>query len=196
MSGVSGRYRAPHAMAPAQHTVAAPGAKRFIDAPGLHGMFMVGRDTLFLVHMPMFTDGKHMYDVVLRASLPPDIMASYQARRDQNPSKPYNLINVDTDTFTLPQLKSGAVRQFTATIFDGFSNEGDGQSGPVLFDNVQVIVDEVVYFRHFDFDMAPPPEMTYVIFGRGGEAHLTHYLSREPDFQQIVTLPGPPDWLS
>jgi hypothetical protein len=35
-----------------------------------------------------------------------------------------------------------------------------------------------------------------MIFGRDGEAHLTHYLSREPDFQHIVTLPGPPDWLS
>jgi hypothetical protein len=82
----------------------ASGPQPINDQPGSHGMFMVGQHMLFLTHIPMFTMEKHMYQVILRASLSPNIMSQYQALRQQNPNKPYNLANVDSDLFTLPQL--------------------------------------------------------------------------------------------
>lgn len=160
------------------------------DAPGNHGMFMVGSQTLFMVHMPMFTTEKHMYQIVLQASLPADVMAKYQALRAANPSKPYNLINVDDDTFTLPQLKAGEVTSFKATIFDGYSNDGGGTPGPVLFDNVPVTVEAVVIYRPFNLGIDRPKQLVYTLFGRGTEAHLTHYIAQDPDLGKSSPCPA------
>jgi len=177
-----------------------PSTDRVNDAPSQHGMFMVGINVLFLTHMPMLTMEEHMYQVILRASLPPDVAAQYRTLRLKNPAKPYNLQNVQSDQFTLPQLKTREVASFKATIYDGYSNQGDGTPGPALFnsekDPIAVVVDEVIYFRHFDFAFAYPELMTYILYGFGGEAHLSHYISRDPDFQHVLTLPAPPPWLS
>lgn len=166
------------------------------DQPGQHGMFMVGEDSLFLLHTPMFTMEKHMYQVVLRASLPDEQMAGYRKLRTENSGTAYNLINVADDQFTLPEIKAGGVRQFKATIYDGYSNAGGGTPGAVLWGNVPVTIEDVVIFRHFNFSIERPANLNYVIFGQGDEAHLTHYIARDPSFQHILTLPAPPDWLS
>jgi hypothetical protein len=139
-----------------------------IDEPGQHGMFMLGSETLFLCHMPMFTAEKHMYQVILRASLPPAIMQQYQALRQNYPNKPYNLQN--TNEFTLPQIKTGEVGSYPATIYDGYSGE---DPGPPLFGTdtnpVTVTIEDVVRYRHFHFGIVHPSEMTKrrVALGRG-----------------------------
>jgi hypothetical protein len=51
------------------------------DEPGFHGFFMVGMQTLYPSHMPMFTEERHMYQVILRATLQPEIMDEYRAGR-------------------------------------------------------------------------------------------------------------------
>lgn len=56
---------APQAFAHSAHELHALNNGADADAPGNHGMFMVGSQTLFLVHMPMFTTEKHMYQIVL-----------------------------------------------------------------------------------------------------------------------------------
>ena len=167
-----------------------------IDQPDHHGFFMMGRDSLYLSHMPMFTMEDHMYQVVLRAQLPPDVMQTYLASKQSNPATVFNLINVADDPFTLPEIQTGAVSAFTATIYAGYSNANHGTPGPVLVDNVPVTVLRVVHFRHFDFDFPYPTNMTYILYGSGSDTFLSHYISRDPDFQHIVTLPSPPDWLS
>lgn len=176
--------------------VAAQSHHAAADHAGQHGMFMMGHDTLFLSHMPMFTTDKHMYQVVLRASLPAEIMAEYQALRRANPDKPYNLINISGNSFTLPQIKSGEVTSYNVTVFDGYSNAGGGTPGPVLWDKVALKIEEVVLFRHFNFSISRPDTLNYTVFGRGDEAHMTHYIARDPSFQHIISLAEPPEWLS
>lgn len=166
------------------------------DAPGNHGMFMIGSDTLYLVHMPMLTHEKHMYQVVLRVMLPVKVMRQYQRLRAEHPEAAYNLINTEDDTFTLPQLKSGEVRRFNATIFDGYSNEGGGKPGPVIADKVPVVIKDVVVFRHFNFAIDRPEHLVYTLFGDSDEAHLVHYITRDPDFQHILTWHSAPEVFS
>lgn len=166
------------------------------DAPGNHGMFMIGSETLYLVHMPMLTHEKHMYQVVLRVRLPLKVMRDYQRLRNEHPETAYNLINVDDDKFTLPQLKSGEVRRFNATIFDGYSNDGGGEPGPVIADQVPVVIKDVVVFRHFNFAIDRPESLVYTLFGDSDEAHLIHYITRDPDFQHILTSHSAPDMFS
>jgi hypothetical protein len=173
-----------------------PGTPPQADEPGNHGMFVVGEKTLFLIHMPMFTNEKHMYQVVLRAHMSDEAMALYRKLRAANPSKPYNLINVDADKFTLPDLKAGKVRSFQATMFDGYSNDDGGTPGPVLADNIPVSIDDVVVFQHFNFGVDRPANLIYTVFGQGDETHMSHIISRDPDFQHIVTLSAPPPGFS
>lgn len=162
------------------------------DAPGNHGMFMIGSDTLYLVHMPMLTHEKHMYQLVLEVRLPASVMRDYQRLRKEHPETAYNLINVEDNKFTLPDLKSGEVRRFNATVFDGYTNDGGGEPGPVIADNVPVVIKDVVVYRHFDFAIERPEHLIYTLFGNSNETHLVHYIARDPDFQHIMTWQSAP----
>ena len=172
-----------------------PEPEPIIDAPGQHGFFMFGTETLYLSHMPMFTMEKHMYQVVLRGTLPEDVMDAYRAGRAQDPT-PWNLTNTSSDEYALPQLKSGELKSFKVDVYKDYSNDEAAPVEPPFASGVTLQVDEVVHFRHFDFDIPAPDHMTYLLLGRSGEAHLSHYISRDPDFQHIVTLGTVPDWLS
>ena len=71
----------------------APGqAKPIIDPPGIHNFFMFGSKALYVEHMPMFTEEKHMYQVILRVFLPDAVMRGYHARQGPH-RKPWNLVN-------------------------------------------------------------------------------------------------------
>lgn len=167
-----------------------------VDTPNTHGMFMLGTTTLYLCHMPMFAKQDHRYQVTLQAHLDPASMASYVDDKAKNPTAAYNLINLDSNQFTLPEVATGAVASFTATIYRGYSNDQGGTPGPAIVDNATVTVDRVVYFRAFDENVPRPGNLTYLLFGDGQQAHLDHYIAADPDFQHLLTLPAVPNWLS
>ena len=167
-----------------------------IDTPNSHGMFMLGTSTLYLCHMPMFTKEDHMYQLTLRAHLDPTSMQIFLEDKAKHPGEAYNLINLDSDLFTLPDVANGVVTTFPATVYRGYSNEGGGAPGPQIIANATVYIDQVVRFRHFNQDIPRPQHLTYVLFGDGKEAHLDHYIAQDPDFQHLLTLPEVPTWLS
>jgi hypothetical protein len=165
-----------------------------VDARGTHNFFMFGRKALYVSHMPMFTVEKHMYQVILRVSLPDAVMRGYLA--GQGPGRtPWNLGN-SAKEITLPQIKAGTLTSFKVDVYKDYSNADAAPAGSPFASNVTLTVDEVVHFRHFGFDIPRPHHLTYLLFGRHGEAHLSHYIARDPDFQHIVTLGSPPAWLS
>lgn len=165
-----------------------------VDEPGIHNFFMFGSTTLYVSHMPMFTMEKHMYQVILRVGLPDAVMRGYRA--GQGPGRTsWNLVN-SVHEYTLPQIKAGTLTSFKVDVYKEYSNADAAPAGPPFARNVPLTVDEVVHFRHFDFNIPRPHNLTYLLFGRGGEAHLEHYIARDPDFQHIVTLGSVPAWIS
>jgi hypothetical protein len=165
-----------------------------IDMPGIHNFFMFGSKTLYVSHMPMFTVEMHMYQVILRVALPDAVMRGYRA--GQGPGRtPWNLVN-SAHEYTLPQIKAGTLTSFKVDVYQDYSNAGAVPVGPPFATNVPLTVHEVVHFRHFDFNIPRPHHLTYLLFGRGDEAHLSHYLARDPDFEHLVTLGSVPAWLS
>ncbi|MBA9002657.1 hypothetical protein [Thermomonospora cellulosilytica] len=179
-----------------QPSAAPAGTDPIANRPGQHGFFMIGTEALFLCHMPMFTMERHMYQVVLRASLPGEVMEEYRAGRRADPKLAFNLINSGDDPFSLPQLKSGRRTEFRADLF----RDNDGERGEPVGDpfatGIPVTVENVVHFRHFNADLPRPHHMTYLLFGAGGQAHLSHYIAQDPDFQHILTLGSVPSWVS
>lgn len=164
-----------------------------IDAPGIHGFFMFGTEVLFASHMPMFTMERHMYQVELRVSLPDEVMDAYRAGVRTAPTA-WNFTNGDTDKLTLPQIKNGGLSSYSVDVYRDYA--GSAPVGEPVASGVRLTVEEVVHFRHFQFDIPRPEHLTYLLFGRSGEAHLSHYVSRDPDFQHIVTLRSAPAWIS
>jgi hypothetical protein len=171
-----------------------PDPDPIIDAPGTHNFFMFGSKTLYVSHMPMFTIEKHMYQVILRVSLPGAVMHGYLEGQGRGRTS-WNLMN-SAKEIALPQIKAGTLTSFEVDVYKDYSSADAAPVGPPFARNVPLTVDEVVHFRHFNFDIPRPHHLTYLLFGRGGEAHLEHYIARDPDFQHIVTLGSAPAWLS
>ncbi|MGH2852814.1 MAG: hypothetical protein ACRDLF_01290 [Solirubrobacteraceae bacterium] len=163
------------------------------NTPDQHGFVMAGLQTVFLDHLAMFAMQNHMYQAILEVSLPPYAMSAYVADRRANPGQVYILGNSQSDLFTMPQVQTRQVAAFAADVFRGVPQEPNTDTP--LIHNVTVTIDRVVYFRHFDYTDAYPPYLAYVLYGAGTEAHLSHRMTKEPDFQQVVDLAELPAWL-
>lgn len=166
------------------------------DTPDYHGFFMLGDDVLFLEHMPMFDHENHMYQVILKASLPAAAMETVRQLRREHPDRVLNLINIQGEPMTLLQLKTGAVARFNATVYSDYSNDHGGTPGPVAIPSVPVTVEQVVFWRHFDYSFGFPEPLRYLLFGTPQRAWMTHLMTRTPDFQHILELHTVPGWLS
>jgi hypothetical protein len=167
------------------------------DTPSVHGMFMFGTDAVFLSHMPMFTMASHMYQVVLRVTLTPDALQLYQQQQAAHPHAVRNLANSNDDLFVLPDLQKGTRTQFKADLFPDYTNDGGGAPvGDPYLSGIPVHVEQVVHFRRFDHTQPRPTHLRYLLFGTASQAHLSHYIAKDPDFQHILTLATVPTQLT
>ncbi len=163
------------------------------NTPDQHGFILNGTETLYVCHLPMFNMPNHMYQVTLEITIPADALAQYLADRQANPGNFYVLGNLQTDLFTIPDVMLGKIKNFQADIFRGMPQ--DPNTDIPLIHNVQTTITRIVYARHFDYSIPYPEEMTYIIFGNEKEAFLDHYLTKEEDFLNILSLSQVPAWL-
>ncbi|HLI94470.1 MAG TPA: hypothetical protein VKT72_00100 [Candidatus Baltobacteraceae bacterium] len=164
-----------------------------------HAFVMLGQKTLFLAHLTMFHMEEHMFQVVLRASLPDEAMKTFRKDQQAHPNETYFLGNTTTDEFTVPSIKNGRT-SFTADVWRGIPYKKHYDYWPwrderPILSQVTVTIDRIVYYRHFDFNLNYPQSLTYFLFGDGDEAHMNHYQVKEPDFDHTVSLRKAPDWL-
>jgi hypothetical protein len=90
---------------------------------------MLGTTTVYLSHMPMFGKQDHHYQLTLQIGLDADATQAYLADKANHPYQVYNLSNLDSDRFTLPDLVSGKIARYSAAIYRGYSNAGGGTTG-------------------------------------------------------------------
>lgn len=171
------------------------------DCPNTHNMLVFGEKTIYLSHLPMFdgltvnkTDfaSPHRYQVLLEASFQrdgKDLQNIYFADRGRNPS--VRIYTLNPKQFILPRLVSGnpesaPLTAFKAKVFRGHLEKG-GLVVPGL-DDVNVKVNRVVHFRMFDPHADKPVELKYLLFGRVQETFLAHYVSKPPDFDQVLSV--------
>jgi hypothetical protein len=170
------------------------------DCPNTHNMLVFGEKTIYLSHLPMFdgltadkTDfaSPHRYQVILEASFQrdgKDLQNLYSADRGQNPN--VRIYTLNPKQFILPRLVSNPegspLTGFKAKVFRGHLEKG----GVVVpkFDDVNVKVNRVVHFRALDPRADKPVELKYLLFGRAQEIFLAHYISKPPDFDQVLSV--------
>ena len=140
------------------------------DYPSVHGMLIVGQETVFLSHLPIF-GSPHDYQVILRRPSPSPTAireADYFADRKRTGTKVYTL---EPDRFVLPGLASASpLSSFTANIYRGHFERFPSQrakDAARIAQSVNVTVSRVVHFRKFDPAATRPPQLEYLVFGKG-----------------------------
>jgi hypothetical protein len=176
------------------------------DLPHTHNMMVVGERTAYLSHLPMFViDGRpakfnspHRFQVILEATFSDgtrDLTAGYFNDRAQHPAmKMYTLKPAD---FILSRLNpsGAALKNFAGkTLFRGHL-ERDGEpfidftrNRPPTPATFQVNVVRVVHFHEFDPRASKPQRLEYLLFGKGNETFLAHFITKPNDFDQIISV--------
>lgn len=171
------------------------------EDPSQHAFVMLGTNTLFICHLTMYGMEEHNFQLVLEAKLPDEAMRAFAEDRRSHPDKTYFLGNSPNDLLTVPEMNTGARPYFIADVFRGIPQLPKYESWPwadqaPIVKGVRLDIARVVYFRHLCMSFDAPTTLTYVIFGTGDEAHMTNYQTKIPDFDQVVSLAGPPAWLT
>jgi hypothetical protein len=148
---------------------------------GMHGMVVVGTQTVYASHLPMFMS-PHDYRVVIEVSF--DRAAYHDARRHFGTSA---LFTLAPEPFSIHELEPAADgrparREFRAELFFGHFERGGDSLGEVV-----VKVERTLVFRHLD-PAKKAPELGYVLFGRGPDLFLAHEITAAPDFDQLLAV--------
>jgi hypothetical protein len=158
---------------------------------GLHNMLVVGEQTMFLSHLPMF-HAEHRFQVILEASFRKDGQGMdklYTQHRQSHPgTKMYTFS--PGELFILPTLFTTAAppprQTFPGTVYHGhFERDGTEIEG---LTGVDVQVQRVVYARELAPTEKKAEKLGYILFGKGQEFFLAHQITQAPDFDQIVAV--------
>jgi hypothetical protein len=161
---------------------------------GVHNQMMVGEQTIYLSHLPMFMFNpkrhEHNYQVILEVTLsaPGNPQATYADDRRRHPDErmytmspePFEMVELDPQHPTRTELTGG--------IFRGHLERG----GRSIIRAATANVVSTVYFHEFDPNAEPLGQLEYLLFGKAPDLFLAHVITRPPDFDQIlgVTISG------
>jgi hypothetical protein len=165
------------------------------DAPATHNMLVVGEETVYLSHLPMFQEAldrpmPHRYQAIFEVTF---------AGQGGNPQRDYandrklhpgtKVYTLNPEPFALPSLSGPAPSRdrFGAKVFRGHLEklrEGEG----VILPEIEVRVARVVHFREFAPNAAKPNRLEYLFFGKGDDLFLAHVITKTPDFDQVLKV--------
>lgn len=162
------------------------------DRPATHNMLMVGEETVYLSHLPMFQTANmprmpHRYQTILEVTF----AQQEEYVKDRQEHRSTNIYTLTPEDFVLPELVSSDPQHkprgaFNAnTIFRGHLERSN--SAPILHE-VEISVNRVVYFREFDPKAQKSPQLEYLLFGTGQNLFMAHVIIAPPDFDQVLAV--------
>ena len=161
------------------------------DGESVHGMLIVGQQTVFLSHLPIF-GAPHDYQVIVEAAFArpgSDPQTDYFNDRKRTQSKIYTL---EPEPFVLSRLASSPpLRSFKANVYRGHFERFPtrrAKEAARIGQNVDVNVTRVIHFRKFEPTAAKPNHLEYLLFGTGDEFYMAHLITRPPDFDHVLSV--------
>jgi hypothetical protein len=158
-------------------------------ASDIHNMLMIGEDTLFLSHLPMFS-GNHAFQVLMEASLEGDNDPQSIYARDRHDHPETKMYTLNPEEFVLSDLFEPDAKNSTRSSFRAkavFRGHLEREPREVIAEDVTVKVQRVIHFQKL-----PTPikldQLAYILFGKGRELFLAHLITRPPDFDQILAI--------
>lgn len=161
------------------------------DPPCIHGMRIVGEQSIYLSHMGLFNNSCHDYQGLFEVSFegtnnPQKIYLEAQ-KKDPN----QNEFTIEpVQKFVLPELAAGKLTSFKAKIYSG-QYERPATSPKLLDGDVTVKVKQVLHFQQFKASAKQPVTSEYLLFGTPTEQLAAHLITAPPDFDQIVAVKTP-----
>ena len=173
------------------HTEGHPGGSPKKDPAAGHGMLVVGLDTIFFYHLPMFMS-PHDYQVILEGTLSKQGSDPQRTYRDSRKSHPQTSVyTLSPVPFVLPDLFPPAPKRktFQGDLFRGHFEQPDEypENPDEIGGGVDVTVANVVFVQKLLPVPAALKRLEYVLFGKGQELFLAHRISRKGDFDQVVS---------
>jgi hypothetical protein len=167
-------------------TVAAASHSMLVGgAPAVHNMLVLGTQTPYLYHLPMFSfqgfDSPHRFQVILEGSFKGNSNED-EYLRDRRANLNERFYSFSPQKFVLS--KTDPIGPLKGMLFRGHLERG----GQVVSKNVRANVNRVIFFREFKPMDVKPPELEYVLFGNASELFLAHRLVKPPDFDQILSV--------
>ena len=176
----------------------APNQKTEAKEPaiGLHGMLIVGQETIYVSHLPMWMT-PHNFQVILEVTF----------RGSGQPQDRYVEDRKTTGTrlYTLQPREQWDIRElapagpqhlpgrssFRATLwrnhFESHPVTHPGQRFMIAH-NTEVQVENVVCFQELDPQGPGLQDLEYLLFGKGQELFLAHVITQPPDFDQVLSV--------
>jgi len=152
---------------------------------GTHGMLLVGTETIYLSHLPMFMS-PHNFQVILEVTLSDDagrLLGDFQAHFGSA-----SLFTFKPEDFAITDLVSRdpgePLTSFTGDLYHGHFERG----GDDIAKDAVVHVENVIHFGELTPDLTKPSELVYLLFGKGQELFLAHLISQPPDFDQVLSI--------
>ena len=157
---------------------------------GVHNQMMVGEQTIYLSHLPMFmfdpNHHEHNFQVILEVTLsgPGHAQESYVSdRRNHSDVRMYTMSPGPFEMIELdPQRPSRT--SLTGNVFRGHL-ERDSE---VIIPGATAEIAHIVYFHQFDPKAKPLDQLEYLLFGKAPDLFLAHIITRPPDFDQILSV--------
>lgn len=166
-------------------------AKHPPHPPATHNMLVVGEETVYLSHLPMFQEEgqppmPHRYQAILEVTFAKQ--DGYV--KDRREHRTTNIYTLNPEEFVLPELVSSDPQRKPLSSFRGKEIvRGHLEKGGVpILQDVEVSVKRVIHFREFDPKAKKPPQLEYLLFGKGQELFLAHLITAPPDFDQILAV--------
>ena len=163
------------------------------EKPGVHRWVVFGTDRVYLSHLSMFSMAEHAKQVIVEAEfVEPDGSAStaYAADRRSHPEQ--RLYTLDPEKFVMPDIlptDSGPAARTTVKA-DLYRDhvEKDNRAKELIAAGIDVRIVRVVHVHRYDPPVPPLNALEYVLFGDGEEFYLAHFITRAPDFDQILRV--------
>jgi len=167
----------------ASQNISAASAKEE-ETPNFHGFLILGEKELCLSHLAMFFMPDHRYQVILQAHLPENDMAIYSKIRKEIPDKP--LIVMNNEEMLLKEL----VNSGSYSAYVSFADDDGNPIGEKIMESTTVTIKKILLFKKLDPTGDDYPEnLSYYLYGTDSEEyHLSHVLTKAPNFQQELDV--------
>ncbi|WP_318849125.1 hypothetical protein [Chryseobacterium sp. JV558] len=150
------------------------------DHPGIHGMVLLGDDTQYASHLPLFY-APHDYQVILKIQL--DQTSTLNYKKDQLTHPEVKLYTIEPEKFVLPGIMND-IKTFKANIYRGHFERG----GELIIKDAQVEITKVLYFHQLNKDKSEGQPCHYILFGDQKQQFLAHQILNRPDFDELSKI--------
>ncbi|WP_157899465.1 hypothetical protein [Luteitalea pratensis] len=162
-----------------------------MDRAVSHGMLVLGQETAFFYHLPMFMS-PHDYQTILEGTFSQagaDPQRTYREDRHSHPDT--RVYTFAPDPFVLPELfpPDPKRKRISGELFRGhFEQPAEYPDEPASIGAaVDVTIGNVIFVQKLLPLPTPLDGLAYVLFGKGKELFLAHLLTRKGDFDQVVS---------